>query len=190
MKRVGIIVVVLLVFACNGKKTDKTTSGAQAGQAGSEVISVVEVIPVGELLKNPDPYVDKEIKVEGLVTHVCRHSGQRLHLSNENGEGRLRVEAGDKIRRFERDLEGSEIIANGILHRQVIDEAYIEEMERTGRGPKGMHAEDENESGSGDAEGEPDARQQAENMRNMLKERGTDRIVMYWLDGESFEEKN
>ncbi len=190
LKTTIFVLLTFLVFACNSKKADSPGSEPATGKTGMEDINVIEVIPVAELLKNPDDYVDKEVRVEGLVTHVCRHSGQRLHLSDQNGEVRLRVEAGNEIKRFERDLEGSEIIAVGVLRKQVIDETYIEEMEHSGRGPKGMHVEDENDAGEKDSGEEADMQQQAENMRKMLKERGTDRIVMYWLDGASFEEKN
>lgn len=190
MKKSGIFIWVLfLFFACGGKKTDRTGAREQASADGQGDGQIVAVITVGELLKEPEAYVDREIKVEGLVTHVCKHSGQRLHLSSGQGADRIRVEAGGDIKRFERDLEGSEIVATGILRKQVIDEAYIEEMERNGRGPKGMHAEDENEAAEGEG-AEPGAGEQAQNMRKMLKEQGTDRIVMYWLEGESFEEKN
>lgn len=191
MRKAGIFIfAVVLFFACGGNKSDSSESGGQTSSAINVSITEVDIIPVEELLKNPDSYVDKEIKVEGLVTHVCKHSGQRLHLSNERGNGNIRVEAGDKIKRFERDLEGSEIVAQGVLRRQVIDEAHIEEMAKNGRGGKGMHMEDEGEEGTADAGKEADAQERASNMRKMLEESGKDRIVTYWLDGESFEEKN
>jgi hypothetical protein len=191
MRKAGIFIfAVVLFFACGGNKSGSSESGGQTSSAVNDSTTEVVIIPVEELLKNPDRYVDKEIKVEGMVTHVCKHSGQRLHLSDEQGTGNIRVEAGDKIKRFERDLEGSEIVAQGILRRQVIDEAHIEEMAKNGRGGNGMHMEDEGEEGKAGTGEEADAQERANNMRKMLQESGEDRIVTYWLDGESFEEKN
>ena len=195
MKKTGIIFLsVVLFFACENKKADQSASDDQISSVAEVEAPAVEVIMVADLLANPDDLVDKEIQVEGLVTHVCKHSGQRLHLSNEQGEGKIRIEAGDKIKRFDRELEGSEIVATGILRKQVIDEAYISELEQSGRRGKGDHGDhgDHDGEGAGEEEGEEeelDAQEQAQNMREMLKERGTDRIVNYWIDGESFKEK-
>lgn len=192
MKKIGIIFLsVVLFFACENKKTDQFASDDQISSVEEVEAPTVEVILVADLLVNPDDLVGKEIQVEGLVTHVCKHSGQRLHLSNEQGEGKIRIEAGDKIKHFDRELEGSEIVATGILRKQVIDEAYISELEQSGRRGKGDHGDHDGEGAGGEEgeEEEADVQEQAQNMREMLKESGKDRIVNYWIDGESFKEK-
>lgn len=177
-----IVLSVGLFVACENKKADKSDLDDQISTV-AETPSA-KVILVADLLANPDDLVDEVIQVEGLVTHVCKHSGQRLHLSNEQGNGKIRVEAGDKIKHFEREMEGSEIVVTGVLRRQVIDEAYIEELEKPGHGGEGEHGNHNDEGG----ENEGDDHEQAQNMRKMLKERGTDRIINYWIDGESYKQ--
>ncbi len=190
MKKIGIVFLsVVFFFACENKKAGQSATEDQLSSVAEIEAPAVEVIMVADLLANPDDLVGKEIQVEGLVTHVCKHSGKRLHLSDEKGEGKIRVEAGDIIKQFERDLEGSEIVATGVLRKQVIDEASIAELEQSGRVRKGNHVDHGDDEGQGEEE-EPGAQEQAKNMRKMLEESGTDKIVTYWIDGESFKEKN
>jgi hypothetical protein len=159
----------VLLMACEGKK---------AAESGGEVaVASEKVFEVKELMDDPDGMIDQMVQVQGTVTHVCRHSGKRLHLVDLESEKMIRLEAGEKIVRFERDLEGSDIIATGILRKQVIDDSYIESLAGEGHGEQ--HHEGEEAS-----EGE----ERAANFRAMLERSGQEEIVMYWLDGESFEE--
>ena len=65
-----------------------------------------------------------EIQVAGIVDHICRHGGKRLLLVSDEGD--LHVDADE---RFDEEIEGSEIIVNGIVDEFVIDEAYCFKLE-------------------------------------------------------------
>jgi hypothetical protein len=131
---------------------------------------------IGQVLNLPNEIVNKVIKIEGTVTHVCKHSGKRLHLKNLETNEMIRIEAGDKIVRFERELEGSDIVVTGSFRKQVIDESYINEISKESHGENHDHGEE--------SEGE----ERAKNMRKMLSESGKDQMIIYWVDGISFEE--
>ena len=169
------LVLMTLFFACNEK------SGGSSSSADITDIEVVEnVVLVDDLMSDPDAYVGKVIEVEGLVTHVCKHSGKRLHLTSAATNEMVRVEATGDINQFERELEGSDVRITGLVQKQVIDEDYISkwENEMANKGENHDHSESTEES------------EQITNMRKRLENSGQDQLVSYWVDGTSFFEVN
>lgn len=177
MKNIIWLFVVWTLFgiSCRQQQQKEQAGGEQPAAAQSDLVYLV-----GDLLQNPEEKVDQLVRVQGTVTHVCRHSGKRLHLVALDGGEMIRVEAGEKIVRFERELEGSDIVARGILRKEVINHQTIRDME--GRGG-GSH------DGEGDdASHDQEAQDRAKNLRKMLDNRGVQEVTIYWLDGEGFEE--
>lgn len=70
--------------------------------------------------------VGKLVRVDGTVVHVCRESGKRFFLGEEN----FKVLASDKIARFDVSLEGSDVVATGILKEDRITEEYLNSWEQ------------------------------------------------------------
>jgi len=166
------LVLISLFFACNEKPG---SSGSSADNADVEVIETV--VLVDDLMSDPDAYVGKVIELEGLVTHVCKHSGKRLHLTSAATNEMVRVEATGDITQFERELEGSDVRITGLVQKQVIDEDYLSkwENEMASKGENHDHSESVEES------------EQITNMRKRLEDSGQDQLVSYWVDGTSFE---
>lgn len=139
---------------------------------------LVEVIDVIELLANPKEYDGKLIAVTGTVTHVCKHSGKRLHLMGSDEQSNVRLEAGE-IGQFERGLEGSDIIAKGVFHREVVDEEYLAKWSET-----------MNKEGKGDHNSQEEQEEEKEKMHRYKKMMGkteNDYLENYWVEGVSFE---
>ncbi len=138
----------------------------------------IPVITVESLLAHPDDYDGKQVRITGMVTHVCKHSGKRLHLLGSDEKTRVRLEAGE-IGQFDRSLEGSNIIAIGVFRREVIDEAYLakwsEEL------TKGEHNDHDSED---EREEEVD---KMNRYRSMMKESEKGYLENFWVDGLSFE---
>ncbi|MCK5103269.1 MAG: hypothetical protein KAR17_10660, partial [Cyclobacteriaceae bacterium] len=65
-----------IIAACSNSNRDNKDQ-ILSEKPSTEVVEVIDVI---ELLANPKEYDGKLIAVTGTVTHVCRHSGKRLHL--------------------------------------------------------------------------------------------------------------
>jgi len=173
MKSIKICLIILLTitFACNEKP--------QSDNANEEIaeIEVVEnVIVVDEFLNDPDAYVGKIVEIEGLVTHVCKHSGKRLHLTSTESNKMVRVEAAEGITQFDRELEGSDLVIAGLVQKQVIDEDYLAkwETEISGKGENHDHSMDEEQS------------EQLNSMRKQLEASGKSELISYWVDGNSF----
>jgi hypothetical protein len=164
---------IMIYSACN-KLSQKQALSATESAA---------IIQVDELLKNPDPYVDKAVVVEGMVTHVCKHSGKRLHLKAGGAENWIRVEAKGQIVQFDRSLEGDNIVVKGTFHKQMIDEEYLAKFEK--------EMISENTMGHEMKEGmESDGNESLVNeMRAQLSNSGQKSMLQLWIDGETFSVK-
>lgn len=174
MKSLNFLLIVfgMMLFSCSGN-SGKGSAG-DAGIEGEEVVN--NVVPVNDLLQDPESYVGKVVEVEGLVTHVCKHSGKRLHLTSPATNDMIRVEATGEIRQFERELEGSEVRVRGKVQKLVIDEEYLAKWENEmSKGETHDHSQNEAET------------EQLHNMRKRLESSGQDQLVSYWVDGTSFE---
>jgi len=178
MKTAQIIIYasIFFIFSCTGANQSEKDNSNETQS------SELQIVHVDQIIENPDAFVDKKVKVEGLVTHVCRHSGKRLHLTSVSSNKMIRIEAAEGINQFERELEGNDIVVEGVFHKQVIDEDYLAKWENEGMEGEGVHME--HNSGEEEAKAE-----QIQNMRNQLKESGENQLVSLWIDGNSFQVK-
>lgn len=171
MKAYFLAFAVLLFFGCsnNQNKNSEVVNNEEA---------VVEVsqVDVVSLIADAKEFDGKEVLITGTVVHVCKHSGKRLHLMAADEKTKIRVEAGD-IGQFERELEGSNIVAKGIFRRELIDEAYLAKWagELGNEGDHKSHEEQEEEKGK------------IEHYREMMKETEEGYLENFWVDGISFE---
>ena len=137
--------------------------------------------------------VDQKIALEGMVNHVCKHGGKRFFL----GEERIKILASDKIGSFDVGLEGSEVLVEGILREERVDEAFlieweaeldesakVREKELEHKGEPGHDHEEENPD-------DPDAGalKQIKDYREQLAETGKEYLSFFTVDVLSLEEK-
>ncbi len=116
MKKLFIILSVAVFFtACTNAPEKQTESNDNTSISMS----------IDEFTNDADSFLEKEITVTGLVTHVCKHGGQKLFISGtEEGVG-LRIEVGEGISEFSIDMEGSDASFTGIL--KLMDDEFIAE---------------------------------------------------------------
>lgn len=125
MHRLAILVsVALLLGACN-----------QTSQNKAEDTSVKEekiiTATIEELLASPAEYQDKEVAITGMVTHVCRHGGQKCFVLAADGETQIRLVPAGDIDEFKIELEGSNLAVKGTLKvlNPVEAEEHVEDHE-------------------------------------------------------------
>lgn len=150
------------------------------------------VITVKEFTDNPDQYTDKEIKIEGTVSHVCKHGGKRLFLVADGVEDNVKVETGDEISTFPVEIEGSDVLVTGKVEKLVVDEAYLTnwENEVKANNPESDFKIHEGQVGHESEEGDPAAEfEQINNLRNQIKESGSDHLTFFTLRAKKYEEK-
>ncbi len=58
-----------------------------------------------------------------MVTHVCRHGGQKCFVLAEDGETQIRLVPGGDIDEFKIELEGSTLAVKGTLRVLAMEQA-------------------------------------------------------------------
>ena len=120
-KFLAIGAVAVFLSSCGGNGN----SNVNEEQVITEDVQVeTPMLAIGEFDSKAGEYVDKEVMVEGIVDHVCKHGGKKLFLVSEEGD--LHVESDE---RFDESLAGSEVLVKGIVREFRVDEAYCLKME-------------------------------------------------------------
>lgn len=169
-------------FACTNTPKEEKEAAAK------DVAEIIET-NVANILENPADFKDKEIKLEGTVTHVCAHGGKRLFIIGENPDLRLKITPNEEIGHFEKEMEGSSVEIKGILKELRIDEAYIAQLEKEvqeGADNEVMHTHSDGEHGEGEEHSEEEATEekmnQIEKMRSDIAETEEGYIMEYWVE--------
>ena len=74
--------------------------------------------------------VGKEVEIQGMVVHVCKHGGKKLFIIGEDPEKRVKITASDEVNVFLPELEGSTIMVKGIIE-PIAEEELPEEEKAT-----------------------------------------------------------
>jgi len=121
MKKIVLILVVIAAIISCKNETKKT----EAVQKENE-IAVVETpeILIGEFDSKAGEYVSKEVKIQGIVDHVCKHSGKKLLVVTDDGKIHVTSDV-----RFDDKIKGNEIALVGTVLENRIDESYCLKME-------------------------------------------------------------
>jgi hypothetical protein len=115
MRKLSVLILLaIFVFAC-GNRQNQTTATEDA----------VIVLTVDELLASAAENVDKEIVISGLITHVCKHGGQRCFVMGLTDDITIRVEAGDEIESFKQEHVGDVLQITGILRLVPVDGGHV-----------------------------------------------------------------
>ena len=145
----------MFLFACNSVET-KTEKEECCGEEEccekdeSCEQKCKEAIHVDELMANLEEYVDQDVMVCGLCTHICDHSGKNIFVNSFEDEEILIVgKAAEGVEAFDKALEGTKIMVIGKLvaveveseeeievHNEVELDYYIEvtEVKQCGKG--------------------------------------------------------
>jgi hypothetical protein len=118
----NLLIAFALMFALisckdTGKKTTDTDVVAEEAYE-------VPTITIAEFNADAGKYLDKEVKVKGIVDHVCKHGGKKIFFVDNEEDLHINSET-----RFEEDLNGSKLIVTGIVREFRVDESYCLQME-------------------------------------------------------------
>ena len=145
-----------------------------AGKKGSadEEINAVTEIPlftIAEFYAEADKYTGKEVQVEGIIDHICRHGGKRLLLVSDDGDLHI-----DWDERFDEKLEGSLVIVTGIVEEFRVDEGYCLKLEE-----ENIRAHNAGETNPADFES---TQHEIQYYRDLMQNEGTDHISYFSLN--------
>ena len=165
------IVIVMSIWLGSGCIDKANEPGEHAGTSH-------EKFNVDQLMKDPSRYTGRKIKVEGIVTHVCRHGGKRLHLSTSGSDTKLRVRIGKDLKPFKRELEGSTI---GILGTFSEERVHLKDLQKM----KNSHAHEAHDESKDDEKSSSQntnvSSAYIEQIEDRIKQSGKDYISEYWL---------
>jgi hypothetical protein len=183
MKKVSaLLLIALVLFSCGTKKQKENQEGTNKSTA----------VSVDKILSNTNAFVDKEVVVEGLVNHVCSHSGKRMFVLGNNPDEALRITPNDKIGIFDKDLEGNTVEIKGVLKELIINDEYVAQLEK--EISEGMDNEALHDHSGGDHEEEESAVdsskiKQVEQMKADIAESEKGFVAQYWIEASKVEIK-
>lgn len=116
------------------------TSAAVAGDGKvyGEPLSGTDTTKISVLMADPDRYVGKTVRVEGLITGVCEKRGCWMSLASDEEFEELRIKVDDGVIVFPLEAKGKRAIAEGEFTKIELT------MEQT-LAYKKHHAEEHNE---------------------------------------------
>ena len=164
MKKLSIILVLILAFlACKNeeKKVEESTET-------TEIVTEIPMLAIADFDTKAGDFVSKEIKIKGIVDHVCKHGGKKLLLVTDKAQVHV---VSDE--RFDEALIGSEIDLKGVVLEEVIDEAYCLKMEEDN-----IKSHSEGQSNVDQFEAK---KQHIQEYRDYMKANNTDHISNYSL---------
>ncbi|MGL4520261.1 MAG: hypothetical protein ACRCUJ_11435 [Phocaeicola sp.] len=101
------------------------------------------IYQIDDVLENAASLVGKEIELEGVCTHICRHGGRKIFLMGSDDKQTIRIELG-RLERFEQKNVKSLVEVTGTVVESRIDEAYLQAWEERERAQKAeKHGESE-----------------------------------------------
>lgn len=97
--------------------TPATPARADDGKAYGEPLTGTDTIPISELLAGPEPYLGKTVRVEGVVTGVCKKRGCWMSLASDQEFQELRIKVDDGVIVFPVEAKGRRAVAEGVFTR-------------------------------------------------------------------------
>ncbi len=73
--------------------------------------------------------IGKQVILNGMIDHVCKHGGQKMFIVNENGDARIKITTGENMAAFNTELIGETLMVVGVIDEHRIDEEYLREWE-------------------------------------------------------------
>jgi hypothetical protein len=165
MKKV-LLALAICLFIISCKTEDKKVENNN--EISVEEIVETPLLTLGEFDTKAGEFIGKEIQVKGIVDHVCKHGGKKILLVTDDGDAHVFSEE-----RFDEALMGSEIIVNGVVLEERIDESYCLKMEEDNIK---SHSE-----GVSNKEQFENKKKHVQELRDQMKEKGVDHISNYSL---------
>lgn len=169
--------------------------GNKSKNASSDITSeqVSAAMEIDSLLANAEALTDKEVTIEGVCTHTCKHGATKIFLMGSDDTKTIRVEACE-LGSFDTKCVNSLVQVKGILKEDRIDEAYLQAWEARLKEAGEQHGEgeagcDTEKKARGETANTPEAR--IANFRTKIAARqaetGKAYLSFYHVDALSYE---
>jgi hypothetical protein len=181
MLKKAILFPVLFIFLISCNQNSTNNSNVQA-------TGPVKLM-VASFLKSAPELINKEVILEGTVSHICKHGGKRMFLVDGNDSVSVEIVTGPDIIKFDEALVGSRVRVNGILKEDRIDEKYLSEWENEIKKPQPNHDVGVHTGAKGHMDqSAQDKLDQIAAYRSELKSAGVDHLSFYSVEAGKLEE--
>ena len=184
---IALLAVAVIGTSC-GNKQQKSSSDTTTEQTTSSALEI------DSLLANAENLAGKEVTIEGVCTHTCKHGAKKIFLMGSDDTQVIRVEAGT-LGAFDPKCVNSIVRVTGTLKEQRIDEAYLQNWEeqlkaqaaeKHGIGEAGCDTE---KKARGETANTPEAR--IADFRAKISDRkassGKEYLSFYFMEANSYE---
>jgi len=86
------------------------------------------IVSADSLIANIDKYVNRRVKTEGFIAHICGVDGKKMKLMSDSGEV-IVILARDNIS-FDASLYEKRIRVSGLVKEERLNKKYIDEQEK------------------------------------------------------------
>ena len=107
-----ILMASVIVWSCGNQQT---TSQETVMEEETVVQEEPKAVTLAEFKANAETLVGKEVILEGTIIHVCKHGGQKMFITADDPDIRVKITPGDEMAAFETELEGSDVTVIGIV---------------------------------------------------------------------------
>ena len=118
---IALFAIAIIGTSC-GNKQQKNVSEATTEQTTSSALEI------DSLLANAENLANKEVTIQGVCTHTCKHGAKKIFLMGSDDTQVIRVESGE-LGAFDPKCVNSIVRVTGTLKEQRIDEAYLQNWE-------------------------------------------------------------
>ena len=184
---IALLAVAVIGTSC-GNKQQKSSSDTTTEQTTSSALEI------DSLLANAENLAGKEVTIEGVCTHTCKHGAKKIFLMGSDDTQVIRIEAGT-LGAFDPKCVNSIVRVTGTLKEQRIDEAYLQNWEaqlkaqaaeKHGTGEAGCDTE---KKARGETANTPEAR--IADFRAKIADRkassGKEYLSFYFMEANSYE---
>ncbi len=157
----AIALVAFTIQGCNSKK-QKNSDPAKTEQTS---LASQKILQVDDLLKEAEAMSGKEVEIEGICTHICKHGGKKIFLMGSDDTKTIRIEAGKEFGNFKPETVNNVVRVKGTLVEDRIDEAYLVQWEEK------IKAQPEEKHGTTEAGCSSEQKARGETVANSTTER-------------------
>lgn len=169
MKKIIIVLSVLALSISCAENANKDNKNEVKNIETTEKVAENPVLALADFDGVAPKWVNKEVQVNGIVDHVCKHGGKKLLLVNDKGDVHVESET-----RFDDALIGDEVTLVGVVKEFKVDEAYCLQKEED-------HLQNHKEGTDSD-EVYAQKMKQIKIYRDSMKVAGVDHLSFYSLD--------
>ena len=119
MKRFLILSFVIFAMAAMPAAAGDTTSYGDG-------VALKEAVAIDTLLANPDDYIGRTVRVDGVITGVCKKRGCWMQVTDSESGNGVRIKVEDGVMVFPYTSMGSEASAEGVFEAIKLTPEQIE----------------------------------------------------------------